>query len=150
MITFEKTTQVNFSQSQMYDLVADVAAYPDFLPWCQEVDIMESQPGSKLVRIGVRHQRLPQLNLTTRATFHPYTSLHLKQVSGSFLAAFEGDWKFAPGENADPQQCSVTFTVRYRFSNALLKLALAPFFALLVRMLPELFVQRAGEIYGTH
>ena len=148
MITFEKTMQVNFSQSQMYDLVADVAAYPEFLPWCEEVEVVESQPASKLVRIGVRHQRLPQLNLTTRATFHPHTSLHLKQVSGSFLAAFEGDWQFAPGESADPQQCSVTFVVRYRFSNALLKLALAPFFALLVRMLPELFVQRAEQIYG--
>lgn len=147
MITFEKTMLVNFSQGQMYDLVADVAAYPEFLPWCQEVEIVEDQPERKLVRIGVRHSRLPQLNLTTRATFHPHSSLHLKQVSGSFLAAFEGDWRFAPDPD-HPGQCTVTFIVHYRFSNALLKLALAPFFALLVRMLPELFVQRAEQIYG--
>ncbi len=147
MISFEKTLLVNFSQRQMYDLIANVADYPQFLPWCQEVEILENQPESKLVRIGVRHQRLPQLNLTTRATFNPLTSLHLKQVAGSFLAAFEGNWQFAPDPH-HPEHCSVTFTVQYRFSNALMKLALAPFFALLVRMLPELFIQRAEHIYG--
>ncbi|WP_158783624.1 type II toxin-antitoxin system RatA family toxin [Pantoea sp. BAV 3049] len=152
MTTFEKTMLVNFSQNQMYNLVADVSAYPEFLPWCQQVEILEVQPGSKVVRIGVSHPRLPRLNLTTRATFHPDTSLLLKQVSGSFLAAFEGHWQFACNNNADGadsmHQCSVTFTVSYRFSNALMKLALSPFFAVLVRMLPELFVQRAAQVYA--
>lgn len=152
MTSFEKTMLVNFSQSQMYNLVANVAAYPEFLPWCQEVEILASQSDSKMVRIGVRHPLFPQLNLTTRATFHPDSSLYLQQLSGSFLAAFEGHWQFTHATTAPdlPPQCWVTITVRYRFSNPLLKLALSPFFALLVRMLPELFIQRAEHLYAQH
>lgn len=145
MTTFEKRIQVNFSQSQIYNLVADVAAYPDFLPWCRQVEILASQPEAKMVRIGLRFQQFPELSLTTRATFHPPSSLHLRLVSGSFLSQFEGDWFFeATGEKT----CTVTFAVKYRFANGLLRLTLAPFFSLMVRMLPGVFIQRAEEIYS--
>jgi len=147
MTTFEKRIQVSFSQRQMYELVADVAAYPEFLPWCSQVEILNQQDDSQLVRIGLRYQQLPQLSLTTRATFHPHTSLHLRLVSGSFLAAFSGDWFFAPcSEGAG---CIVTFRVTYRFSGRLLKLALSPFFSLMVSMLPDRFIQRAEKIYSS-
>lgn len=145
MKTFEKRIQVNFSQSQMYNLVADVAAYPGFLPWCRRVDILESEPAGKLVRIGLRFQQFPELSLTTKATFQPQSSLHLRLVSGSFLSQFEGAWFFeASGETS----CIVTFSAKYRFSNSLLRLTLAPFFHLMVSMLPERFIQRAEEIYS--
>lgn len=144
MTTFAKRVQVNFSQSQMYNLVADVAAYPAFLPWCRQVEILEEGPDKKLVRIGMRVQQFPALSLTTKATFQPQSSLHLRLVSGSFLSQFEGDWFFAPqGEEA----CIVTFTTKYRFANGLLKLTLSPFFSLLVSRLPGLFIRRAEALY---
>lgn len=145
MTTFEKRIQVSYSQSQMYDLVADVAAYPEFLPWCRQVDILDDKPDSKLVRIGLRFQQLPELSLTTKATFCPPRSLHLRLVSGSFLSQFEGDWLFDANRQTS---CTVTFRVKYRFSNGLLRLALAPFFSLTIGMLPGLFIQRARQRYG--
>ena len=54
MTTFEKTMQVAFSQQQMYQLVADVAAYPAFLPWCGRVDIFAEEDGGKRVRIELQ------------------------------------------------------------------------------------------------
>ena len=144
MTTFEKRIQVNFSQNQMYNLVADVAAYPEFIPWCRQVAILDNQPDVKLVRIGLRFKQLPELSLTTRATFHPAASLHLRLVSGSFLSQFEGDWHF---EASGEETCLVTFVVKYRFANGLFRLTLAPFFSLMVSMLPGIFIQRAKEIY---
>ncbi|WP_380179064.1 type II toxin-antitoxin system RatA family toxin [Kalamiella sp. sgz302252] len=144
MTTFEKRVQVNFSQEQMYNLVADVAAYPEFLPWCRQVDIQGSEPDHKLVRIGMRFQQLPEISLTTRAAFHPPASLQLRLIAGSFLSQFEGDWFFeARGEKS----CMVTFIAKYHFANGLLGLSLAPFFRLMVTMLPERFIRRAEEIY---
>ncbi|MCU5774328.1 type II toxin-antitoxin system RatA family toxin [Erwiniaceae bacterium BAC15a-03b] len=144
MTSFEKTEVVAFSQQQMYQLVADVAAYPDFLPWCHRVEILDSHNNTKRVRIGLQHKPPLQLSLTTVATFDPDNSLHLKLSEGSFLSAFEGEWRFTA---LSAQQCSITFTVSYRFANPLLKLALAPFFSMVVRMLPGLFIRRAQDIY---
>ncbi|MFS2224627.1 type II toxin-antitoxin system RatA family toxin [Pantoea sp. B65] len=149
MTSFEKTVVVSFSQKQMYELVADVASYPDFLPWCHRVDILESHDQSKLVRIGLQHKPPLQLSLTTLATFDPDNSLQLKLTEGSFLSAFEGEWRFSPlpGDQQHPEHCRIVFTVRYRFANVLLKMALAPFFSMVVHMLPTLFIHRAREIY---
>ncbi len=145
MTSFEKVALVPFSQKEMYDLVANVAAYPDFLPWCHQVDILDSGVNSQVVRIVLSQHRL-NLSLTTLATFQPETSLHLKQVEASFLSSFEGQWDFAPATDT-PVACHVTFTVNYCFPNFMAELALSPFFGMVVRMLPSLFINQAHKIY---
>lgn len=147
MTVFEKNLIVNYSQQQMYALVADVAAYPDFLPWCQRVEILSNEEDNKLVRLVLQYKTPLPLSITTRAAFRPPCSLELQMVEGSFLSAFHGSWHFTPLPSGGTQQCRVTFRVSYRFANPLLRVALAPFFSMVVRMLPALFISRAQQIY---
>ncbi|WP_437615268.1 type II toxin-antitoxin system RatA family toxin [Erwinia sp. V71] len=144
MTTFEKTMQVAFSQQQMYQLVADVAAYPEFLPWCRRVEILTDEDGGKRVRIELQQPHPVPLSITTHATFDPPAALNLQLVEGSFLSAFRGEWHFSP---LTAGSCQVTFRVSYRFSNRLMKMALSPFFNMVVSMMPQLFLRRARRIY---
>lgn len=144
MTSFEKTMVVGYSQQQMYQLVADVASYPQFLPWCQRVEITGIDNNNKRVRIVLQHRGPMPLSITTRATFQPDNALFLQLTEGSFLSSFTGEWHF----RQTGEHCHIRFSVRYRFTNRLLKLALSPFFALVVKMMPELFIQRAHKIYG--
>lgn len=146
MTTFEKTMQVAFSQQQMYALVADVAAYPAFLPWCRRVEILAEEDGGKRVRIELQQPHPVPLSITTHARFDPPHAVNLQLVEGSFLSAFRGEWQFAP---LTAQSCQVTLRVSYRFSNRLLKMALSPFFSMVVTMMPQLFLRRARRIYAS-
>ena len=48
-----KTVLVPYSARQMFDLVDDVARYPEFLPWCGGTELLESKKGGRTARVDI-------------------------------------------------------------------------------------------------
>ncbi len=158
MKSFERTALIWYSPRQMYDLVADVAAYPAFLPGCRQVDILQSDPGAMLVRMTIEYMGL-NLGFTTQAILDPGKSLSMKLVDGPF-SSFEGNWTFsspasvspaaasAAGPQA-PEGCHICFVLNFDFSSRLLEASVSPVIGSVAGLAMDAFVERAEALYDT-
>lgn len=144
MSAFERHRVVPYSARQMYQLVSDVPAYADFLPWCQQSRILEQQENTLVARLdlalGAAH-----FPLTTRNRNAPDQSITMQLVEGPFKR-LSGRWEFrdlAPGSGSE-----VSLIMDFEFRSTLAGLALdAPFHAL-TQALMGCFIRRARMLYG--
>jgi len=134
---------VPYSAARMYKLVNDVTAYPDFLPWCSEAELISRTDDELCGRIEVSragiHQRFSTCN---RLVENERIEIHLSE--GPFRR-LEGGWVFtALGEEA----CKVELTLEFEFAGKLISAAFGKIFAQVAATLVDAFVKRAAEVYG--
>lgn len=133
-----------YTPDQMFDLVNNVEAYPDFLPWCRGSQIISKSEdvicaSLDIAKGGIHHQ------FSTRNHLEPGKSIRIELIDGPFRH-LEGNWHFSPiGDN---QGCRIQLDMDFEFSTRLLDLALGPVFTQISGSLVEAFCKRAQEIYG--
>lgn len=152
MKTVRKSVLLWYGPHEIYALVADVEAYPTFLPWCARAEVLERHADGVTARLHLSYAGLQQA-FTTRNTNVPDRSVHMKLVDGPF-SELDGTWTFTPlpVPGADPtapaQACRVDFELRYAFSSALLAAAISPVFDRIANTFVDAFVKRAEAVYG--
>ena len=145
----KKSVLLWYSPREMYALVIDVPAYPQFLPWCERAEVLERHDDGVTARLqmayaGVRHA------FTTRNLHSADDSVRIALVDGPF-SELAGAWQFialAPPGGGEAQACRIEFELRYAFSNATLEGLLSPVFGRIANTLVDSFVQRAEQVYG--
>lgn len=143
MHSVERSVLVPHSASQMFDLVADVEKYPQFMPWCGGASVSTRDETGMQASITISLAGIKQ-TFTTRNT-HQYPScIELELVDGPF-SALKGRWEFIPlSEDA----CKVLFTLNYAFSNRALETMVGPIFNRIASSFIDSFTQRAQVCYG--
>jgi coenzyme Q-binding protein COQ10 len=134
---------VPFGQAQMFDLVADVGKYPQFLPWCV---------GAR-VRTRTETELVADLTIGFGPFRETFTSRVLMERPGLIQVRYENgpfkylnnQWKFLP----DDRGCRVDFFVDFEFRSKLLQAAIGAVFNEAVRRMVNAFLTRARQIYGT-
>ncbi|MDT7951238.1 MAG: type II toxin-antitoxin system RatA family toxin [Acetobacteraceae bacterium] len=142
MPTHAENRVVPYSQEQMFDLVADVGAYPQFLPWCVGSRV-RSQTDTEIVAdltIGFGPFRE---SFTSRVILDAPQSVQVKYEKGPFRY-LNNNWLFDP----DPGGCRVRFFVDFEFRSRLLKSAIGVVFNEAVRRMVNAFLKRARDKYG--
>jgi ribosome-associated toxin RatA of RatAB toxin-antitoxin module len=143
MKTVHKSVLIWYSPAEMFRLVTDVEAYPQFLPWCDQARILESQEQGMLAELGIAFSGIHQ-RFTTRNTHVTDQQVHMRLVDGPF-SSLEGEWNFLPlGEQ---RACKVELTLSYGFEGALGAL-ISPVFDKIANTMVDAFVQRAKQVYG--
>ena len=143
MHTVERSDLVHHSATQMFNLVADVEKYPEFMPWCggASIDQQDSEGMQASITIaiaGLKH------TFTTKNTHQYPERIALSLVKGPF-SVLEGDWVFVSlAEDA----CKVLFTLRYEFSSRALEVVVGPVFSRIATSFIDSFTQRASQCYG--
>lgn len=140
----------------MYDLVVDVARYPEFLPWCSQAEVLAQEPLGMTARLGIGYAGLAQ-SFTTRNTHADAESVSLALVDGPF-SSLSGQWRFdAIGARQQhqanaavpmPRACRISLTLAYEFSNSALDALVGPVFDGIANSLVDAFVKRAEAVYG--
>ena len=146
MTTITRSSLVLFSPEQMFNLVNDVAAYPDFLPWCRNSTILsqsehEITASLDLAKGGVHHV------FSTRNTLVQGHSIDIQLVDGPFQH-LEGHWQF--GMIGDNQGCRIQLDMDFEFSNRIISMALGPIFTQISGSLVDAFCKRAQDVYGNN
>jgi coenzyme Q-binding protein COQ10 len=143
-----ETRYLPHSAQQMYDLVADVARYPEFLPWCAaarvrkvtdqgDVQVMEAD---LVISFKVFRERF-----ASRVTLHPDTKkIDTEYLEGPFKY-MKSTWAFAPRDDGG---CDVHFFVDFEFRNVILQGIIGLMFNEAMLRIVRAFEQRAVALYG--
>lgn len=134
--------KVAYRPDQMFDLVADVAQYPKFLPWCVGARV-RSRSGREVVAdltIGFGPFRE---TFTSRVTLDRPGEINVRYENGPFRY-LRNIWRFLP----DPEGCEIDFFVDFEFRNRILQAAIGAVFHETVRLMVNAFLRRAKEVYG--
>jgi coenzyme Q-binding protein COQ10 len=147
MPSHSETRVLPYSPQQMYDLVADVASYPEFLPWTAAARIRSREDqGEREVMLAdlVISFRVFREKFGSKVTLWPGDRvIDTEYIDGPFRY-MESRWRF----EEDPNGCKVRFDVDFEFKNRLLQGAAGMFFNEAMQRIVRAFERRAGVLYG--
>jgi ribosome-associated toxin RatA of RatAB toxin-antitoxin module len=138
----ERSVLVPYTAQQMFDLVAAVADYPSFLPWCAGTRVRPRRDGLIDATIEI-HYRGVRSRFTTCNDQLPPESIQMTLVDGPFRR-LAGDWQFRPLRD---DACKVHLNLHYDFAPGLLGRAVAPVFDGIAGSLVDSFTRRAELLY---
>lgn len=142
MPTHAERQVVPYTPEQLFDLVADVEKYPQFLPWCVAARVRK-QTGNELISdltIGFGPFRE---SFTSRVTLDRPNRVTVKYENGPFRY-LNNQWDFAP----HPGGTEVSFFVEFEFRSRILQAAIGVVFNEAVRRMVNAFRKRARDVYG--
>ena len=137
-----------YSAAQMYDLVADVAAYPEFLPWTAAARIRsrndmgdhEVMEADLVISFKVFREKFG-----SRVVLWPAEQrIETEYLDGPFKY-LKSEWTFAPRDDGG---CDVHFWVDFEFKSALLQRVIGMVFNEAMQRIVRAFESRADRLYG--
>lgn len=138
-----KNALVQYSPAQMFRLVDDIVAYPEFLPWCRDASEIHRQPGSVEARLDIAYSGFHK-SFTTRNQLTENQRIEMELVEGPFKY-LKGTWRFdALGEAG----CKVSLDMDFEFSSKLVGMTFGSLFSKIASSLVDAFTQRAKQVYG--
>ncbi|MBW4023027.1 MAG: type II toxin-antitoxin system RatA family toxin [Proteobacteria bacterium] len=142
MPRYAEQKRVPYTPEQMFDLVADVGKYPQFLPWCIGARIRTHTQEELVADLTIGFGPFRE-SFTSRVTLqHPHTIVvHYENGPFKYL---NNRWHFL----ADPNGCLVDFFVDFEFRSRMLQMAIGSVFAEAVRRMVYAFLKRARDVYG--
>lgn len=132
-----------YAAEAMYQLVADVETYPEFLPWCRSAGVEQSRDNEVLARIEIARGPVRK-SFTTRNRLRPGESIRMTLVDGPFKR-LHGEWRFTP-LGADGSK--IELHLEFDFASPLLKATVGRVFQHIAETMVDAFCKRAHSLYG--
>ena len=143
MPTHAEKRVLPYRPEQLFDLVAAVDRYPEFLPWCVGARLRQPE-SSTVVADMIIGYRMFRERFTSRVTLHRPDRIDVSYSDGPFRY-LNNHWIFnAVGENA----CEIDFYVDFEFRSRVLQKLIGPLFNEAVRRMVASFETRAEQLYG--
>ena len=144
MVKIERSALVMFSCSQMYQLINDVARYPEFMAGCTGAEIIDQDESTLTARLNLAKAGLKHSFVTKNRLLPPH-EMHMQLVEGPFKH-FDGYWRFKPlGELG----CKVSLELTFEFDNRLLAPAASKLFEKVASQQVDSLCQRAQQLFGS-
>jgi coenzyme Q-binding protein COQ10 len=148
MPQFSTKRRVPHAATEMFDLVADVEKYPQFVPLCSALKVKsrtEKDGGTVLVADMTVAYKIIRETFTSRVTLNrPDLRIFVEYLSGPFKR-MQNRWRFVPvGEDS----CEIEFFIDYEFRSRALAAVMGAVFDAAFRKFAVAFERRADEIYG--
>jgi len=149
MPRFSNKRRVAHSAQQMFDLVADVERYPEFVPLCQALAVRQRMPkpdGTEVIVADMTVSfKLVRESFTSRVTLdRANLRIMVEYLKGPF-SSLENRWTFEP---AGDKACDLTFFIAYEFKSRMLALLMGSMFDAAFARFSAAFEKRADTIYG--
>ena len=149
MPTHSETRPLPYTARQMYDLVADVQRYPEFLPWTAAARIRSVTPqpdGSEVMKADLMISfKVFRERFGSRVVLWPKAmKIDTEYLDGPFRF-MRSNWSFADRAGGG---CTVTFFVDFEFRNRVLQGVIGIVFNEAMRRVVRAFETRAAQLYG--
>ena len=137
-----ETRRLPYTPEQMFDLVADVARYPEFLPWVSAIRVRSNTDTQVVADMIVGFKGLRE-TFTSKVDKDRPNRIHVEYLDGP-LKYLRNDWIFRPDANG----CAVAFTVDFAFKNRVFEMLAGQVFGSALRKMIGAFEDRAAVLYG--
>ncbi len=151
MPTHAEKRIVPYSADEMYALIADVARYPEFLPWCAAARVRGTNPladgsGEVMDADLVVSFKVYRERFGSRVTLRPEArTIDVEYLEGPFRY-LQNHWHFRPLETGG---CEVDFFVDFEFRSAILQKLIGLVFHEAMQRIVRAFERRAEALYGS-
>ncbi|MGY3490266.1 coenzyme Q-binding protein COQ10 [Bradyrhizobium sp. USDA 4011] len=149
MPRFSSKRRVRHTAPQMFDLVADVERYPEFVPLCQALKIRQRTPKDDGTEVVVADMtvsfKLVRETFTSKVTLdRPNLTILVEYLRGPF-SNLENRWSFEPKSETE---CDVGFFLNYEFKSRMLAMLMGSMFDAAFSRFAAAFEKRADQVYG--
>ena len=146
---FEKKI-VNFTAKQMYELVADIDNYREFLPWCNDSKIIEvtnidNENKTLIADLEIGYKDLVYTYRSKVLLNNQELTIKVDFVHGPFKN-LDNSWIF---KKIDDQSCEIEFFIDFELNVGVLNLLISKFFDKAFKKMVNSFENRANQIYGS-
>ncbi|MDQ7017423.1 MAG: type II toxin-antitoxin system RatA family toxin [Gammaproteobacteria bacterium] len=143
MTTINRSALVPFSAAQMYALVNDIEAYPEFLPWCSGSCILQQSESEIEATVELSKGQLKKA-FTTRNRLSKNREIEMELVEGPFKR-LHGCWRF---DEIESLGCKISMQMEFEFSSRMMSMLVGPVFNQIAGSLVDAFCSRAKQVYG--
>ena len=140
MVSFSKNKILNHPVKKIYNIIADVKKYPDFLPWCNEITIKEKTKKYIITEVKVGFKNINE-TYVCRVLLYPQKRITLEYISGPF-EYLEIDWKF---KKITKIKTDVNFFCNFKFRSIFLRLSTSFFLENAVEKMVDAFEKRLNS-----
>ncbi|XUU60016.1 type II toxin-antitoxin system RatA family toxin [Erythrobacter sp. HA6-11] len=140
-----ETRKLPYSAEQMFDLVADVGRYAEFLPWVVATRVRSDTETEMVADMVVGFKSLRE-KFTSRVAKERAREIDVHYVDGP-LRDLDNTWIFRP---TDDGGCEIDFTVDFTFKNKVFEALAGQYFDRAFRKMVAAFEARADELYGSN
>jgi ribosome-associated toxin RatA of RatAB toxin-antitoxin module len=143
MTVVQKSALVKFSAQQMFDLVNDIEAYPEFLPWCSGSRIIKREDDIVEAELVISKGGFKK-SFSTRNKIDNGRRMTVSLLNGPF-SHLDGTWEFIPlREDAS----KISLDMEFELSGKLASLAFGAVFNQICNTMVSSFTARAKQVYG--
>ena len=143
----EENKTVSYTKDQMFDLVADIDRYDEFLPWCNNSKIINTSIKDDIkIVIADLEIGYDQFVYTYRSEVKLHkdkSEINVRNLDGPFKY-LENNWKFV---TVNESECEIQFKIDFELNIALFDILMRKFFDLAFQKMVDAFISRANEIY---
>jgi coenzyme Q-binding protein COQ10 len=149
MPQFRNVRRVRHSANDMFDLVADVERYPEFVPLCESLKVRRRAASGEGVEIltasmTVAYKLLRETFISQVTLDRPRLAIAVEYLDGPF-SHLDNRWTFRPLAEAE---CEVVFFISYEFRSRTLGFVMGAVFDAAFRRFAQAFERRADQVYG--
>ena len=143
MRSVNRSALVPYKARDMFVLVDDVAAYPDFLPWCSSAEVHSRSDDVVEATLELKKGAVSK-TFTTRNLRREFEAIDLALVGGPFKH-LRGGWRF---KDLGDDGSKVSLDLEFEFESRLTDMVFGPFFEETCNSLIDAFSKRAAVVYG--
>jgi coenzyme Q-binding protein COQ10 len=146
MPTYAERKTLPYRPEQMFDLVADIERYPEFLPWCVGCRVTRRE-GNVVWGDLIVGFKLFRESFTSKVTLNRPGRIDVSYIDGPFHH-LDNHWLFHP--EAEGRATTIDFYIDFEFRSRALQLVARAAFNEAVRRMVSAFERRADAIYGAN
>ena len=147
MTTHQETKFLPYTPTQLFTLIADVERYPEFIPWCSALRIVErrQEEGNEILEaeMMVSFQMFREKFRSRVKLDEAAKAIDISYIDGPFKY-LDSLWVCKPADGG----CDIDFSVDFAFKNFILQKTVGIFFGEAMHKIVGAFETRAEELYG--
>ncbi|XP_048847900.1 coenzyme Q-binding protein COQ10 homolog, mitochondrial [Brienomyrus brachyistius] len=148
-VEYAESRALRYTPEQMYDVVACVDQYQQFVPWCKKSRVMTVCDGRMRAQLEIGFPPVVE-RYTSEVTLVPNHLIRAVCKDTSLFHHLETVWSFRPGTPKQPCPCRVDFYVSFEFKSLLHCQLSMVFFNEVVKQMICAFESQAFKLYGRH
>jgi len=143
MASHHETQILPYTQQQLFSLVADVAKYPEFLPWCRAARILSHNEGGFEAELIIHFKGFSE-SYISRVTLTPHSEINVVMIKGPF-EYLTNHWQLTSVDEGT----RIDFALDFKFRSKILERLMGAFFTRATQKMVDAFKERAQALYNS-